>query len=266
MKKNIKLSLFFVLILIIVCTIVVIWNPLKRGDTNSASVDSAQSVSNSDSTASNSQLSTLPVDSILVESATITESSKVNTDSDSLTENLSEISDLIPEDQPVDPDLNFEASGSSYDDIMVNVLTCLLSKDMSALSDYVGSIGLRLSPTGICTNHDLVLSNTELSEFFSLGSQTYGTYPGSGEAIYLTPEEYYTNYLVPDDFDFSAASVSYNDANDLSAVSGYAHSPKTVSYRYAPSVMEWKRLILVYDTEDTGDVLCAIIYQDATTN
>ena len=99
-----------------------------------------------------------------------------------------------------------------------------------------------------------------------MGTQSYGTYPGSGEDIYLTSNEYYDRYLVPAGFDFSAASVSYNDAGDLDAVSGYVQDPKTVSYKYTPNVMEWKRIILVYGSEGSGDVLCGVIYQDVTTN
>ena len=65
---------------------------------------------------------------------------------------------------------------------------------------------------------------------------------------------------------FSAATVSYNDVADINAVSGYVDDPKTVSYRFSPDIMEWKRLIIVYTTEDSGDVLCGMIYQDVTTN
>ena len=263
MKKNIKLSLITILILIIVCTIVVIWNPCQA---NKAEDSSSSSLASSQLTESSSSLVNVN-SSIVIESSILLESSVADVESSNTAESsFADISGLVPEDQPDDPDLNFEASGSSYDDIMVNVLTCLLTKDTQALSGYVGSQGLRLSPTGIATGADVILSADELSNFFSMGTQSYGTYPGSGEDIYLTSNEYYDRYLVPAGFDFSAASVSYNDAGDLDALSGYVQDPKTVSYKYTPNVMEWKRIILVYGSEGSGDVLCGVIYQDVTTN
>ncbi len=262
MRKNIKLSLITILILIIVCTIVVIWNPWQKNKDK----DSSSSYPDSSQPPGSSSLVVDTNNSVPLESSILLESSAVVESSDSADSSFADISDLIPEDQPDDPDLNFEASGSSYDDIMVNVLTCLLTRDTEALSGYVGSQGLRLSPTGIATGTDVVLSADELSGFFSRQAQSYGTYPGSGEDIYLTSDEYYDRYLVPAGFDFSAATVSYNDAGDLEAVAGYVQDPKTVSYKYTPSVMEWKRIILVYGSEGAGDVLCGIIYQDVTTN
>lgn len=264
MRKNIKYSLLIVLILIILCGIVVVLNPLKdavKNDSNSFS--DLSNISLTSSSFADIESSTLTETSYLIESSVSIET----IESSILVESsLSEYSDLIPEDQPDEPNLNFEISGSSFDDIMVNVLTSLLSKDTVTLSTYVGSTGFRLAPTGCFAPNDVVLSADELSSFFSLAAQSYGTYPGSGETIYLTPDEYYDHYLIPTGFDFSAATVSYNDVADINAVSGYVDDPKTVSYRFSPDIMEWKRLIIVYTTEDSGDVLCGMIYQDVTTN
>ncbi len=261
MRKNIKLSLVIVLILIIVCTIVVILNPWKKNQDEAPSSSPDSSLK-----AENSSLITDIDHSVSFESSMVFESSVAVESSDSYKSSFADISGLIPEDQPDDPDLNFETSGSSYDDIMVNVLTCLLTQDTASLSDYVGSQGFRLSPTGIATSADVVLSADELADFFSMNSQSFGTYPGSGEDIYLSPSEYYAKYLVPSGFDFTTASVLYNDVNDLEAVAGFVADPKTVSYKYSPSVMEWKRIIVVYGSEGNGDVLCGMIYQDVTTN
>lgn len=256
MRKSIKLSLVIVLILIAVCTLVVVLHPLK--DQLSASSNSSGSglVSSSLSSSAGSSLSAgSQIES--GDSAGISASSESSID-------LS--SDLTTADQPDTPDLNFETSGSSYDDIMINVLTCILRQDMTTLSSYVGSQGLRLSPTGYAMDSDVILSASELESFFSLGSMTYGTYPGSGEAIQCTPDEYYDKFISPAGFDYAASMVRYNDANDLAALNGLVSNPKTISYDYAPNVMEWMRLILVYTSEGSGDVLCGIIYQDMTTN
>lgn len=263
MRKNIKLSLIFVLILIIACTIVVIWNPLTGEEDENISL----SVVSSSTLMENSAVSVAAIDSSELTQGSVLAENSFSLESFSTAESSStEISDLIPEDQPDDPNLNFEASGTSYDDIMVNVLTCLMTQDVHALSSYVGSQGLRLSPTGIATTDDVILSADSLASFFTMNAQSYGTYPGSGEDIYLTPSEYYNRYIFPVGFDFANSLVSYNDASDLTAVAGYINEPKTISYEYSPNVMEWKRLIVVYGSEGSGDTLCGIIYQDVTTN
>lgn len=255
MGKNIKLSLIVVTVLIIICAVVVVWNPWKEeAPTVSASSDGSLSSSLPESSAFESSLAG---DSSLAESSAslsvpVSDSSLVN--------------QPVIEDQPDEPNLNFETSGSSYSDIMVNVLTCILSKDMQSLSQYVGSAGLRLSPTGQAVDADVVLSASQVADFFSLGSQSYGVFPGSGESIYLSPTEYYNRYLMPEDFDFASATVSYNDEADLAAAGNLVSDPKTVSYYYSPNVMEWKQLIMVYGSEGSGDVLCALIYRDATTD
>ncbi len=264
MKKSIRFTLLVIFILLIVCVVCVIWHPWTR--TAAPNAESSAPVSST----GNVQDSSRPAESAeLTSSAAESSALTAQPESSQPAENVSETSiaeGLVPEDQPDEPDLNFETSGQSYDDIMVNVLTCLLSKDMNALSSYVGSQGLRLSPTGICSESDVVLSADEVSSFFSLGSMSYGTYPGSGEDMYYAPDEYYSEYLYPSEFDFSVSSVAYNDAEDLAAVNGLVSNAKTVSYYYAPNIMEWQRLIFVYGAEGSGDALCAIIYQDLTTN
>ena len=263
MKNSTKLTITVIIILLIVCAIIIIWSPWGRE--NLASSDdsdllNSQIVSDSDSS------DLLGYESSGAESMPTTESSMLQYENSSGTESSNITGAGVPEDSPGDPNFNFETSGSSYDDIMINVLTSLLSKDMATLSTYVGSKGLRLVPTGAVNNHDVTLSADEVANFFSRPSQSYGTYAGSGNTITCTPDEYYNTFLMPDGFDFSAANVTYNEAAHIQAASNIAASPKTVAYYYAPNVMEWKRIIMVYDTEGDRDVLCGIIYQDASTD
>ena len=269
MRNTIKYSLFIVLILIIVCAFVVIWNPIQQKPNESLSASTAV---DSDTTllieTESIYSEVIDLNSFFIEDSLINSSSydsSIMEVSDETT-SLSITSDLISEDQPTEPDLNYETSGTSYDDIAVNVLTCLLTQNMELLSTYIGDSGLQLSPTGSATAFDITLSAAEVSSFFSLSTQCYGTYPGSGEDIDLSPSQYYEKYIVPQKFDFSLAVVSYNNTNDLSVVSSSLQSPKTISYHYAPNVMEWKHLILVFESESNRDVLCGIIYQDVTTN
>jgi hypothetical protein len=66
---------------------------------------------------------------------------------------------------------------------------------MEQLSTYVGTSGLQLSPTGSSTSFDITLSADKVCNFFSLPVQYYGTYPGSGENIDLSPTQYYEKYI-----------------------------------------------------------------------
>ena len=276
MRKNIKRSLIFVFVLIIVCTVVVVLNPMQLKHDSTASSGSSETVSDDGSSAAADEMaadmstagSLTSEESSVLESSVLESSTAVKDDTSAQASQVDSelISGLVPEDQPDTPDLNYETSGSSYDDIMVNVLTCLLSRDTASLAEYVGASGLCLSPTGTAVASDVILSSAQVAAFFDQGTQTYGTYPGSGEKIRLSAEEYYNSYIVPSSFDFSTAVVSYNDAADIAAASAMFSNPKTVSYEYTPNVMEWQRLIMVYCSEGTGDVLCGIIYQDVTTN
>lgn len=271
MRKSIKRSLIFVFILIAACTLVVVLNPMQLKHTSSTSSNSLSSTTNviSSEVAEESVEEESSADSLTSAESSVTESSNEPQNSDFMQSSVVEselISDLIPEDQPDTPDLNYETSGSSYDDIMVNVLTCLISRDTVSLSEYVGASGLCLSPTGTAVSSDVVLSSSQVASFFDIGTKIYGTYPGSGEKIQLSAEDYYNSYLVPTGFDFGSAVVSYNDAADIAAASSMFADVKTVSYEYAPNVMEWQRLIMVYCSEGDSDVLCGIIYQDVTTN
>ena len=270
-QSHIKGCLIFIFILILLCTAAVVLDP-QNANFNFISFSSSAESSSLDSITSpeiDEDNDVISNDSADLESDSLLEEENENfsQEIELTTESDSElVSDLVSEDQPDAPNLNYETSGSSYDDIMVNVLTCLLTKDTATLSEYVGTLGLRLSPTGSAATNDVVLSASQVVNFFDLGTQDYGIYPGSGETIRLTPSEYYNKYLVPTDFDFSLAVVSYNDANDIAAASTVFENPKTVSYEYTPNVMEWKRLIVVYCSEGAGDVLCGMIYQDVTTN
>jgi hypothetical protein len=168
-------------------------------------------------------------------------------------------------DAPGQVELSIATQGQSYDDINTNVLTCLLTKDMSGLADYVASDGLTLCPTGGSSPKDLTLSKSDVADFFDGVTRTYGTYSGSGYGITMTPDQYYSKYMVPGGFDFSASVTAYDDPSDLSAAGGLGSH--TISYYYAPDPVGWMKVILVYQAQEgAGDALRAIIYQDTTTN
>lgn len=182
---------------------------------------------------------------------------------DSGTSDTEQASSDDDEDLP-ETDPYFETEGDSFDDIMVQVLSALLSADFGSLSDYVGEEGLRLSPMGAFLEDDIILSSNEVSEFLSMDEQKFGVYRGSGNAIRMTPVEYYNKFICPSDFDFSQTSVYIDDDEDMEAAGwGDIH---TVRYTYEPNVMEWQDVIMVYRESDGRDYLVGIIHRDVTTN
>lgn len=167
-------------------------------------------------------------------------------------------------DAPGQVELSIVTPGQSFDDINTNVLTCLLTKDMAGLSDYVAAGGLTLCPTGTSSPKDLTLSRTDVADFFDGVTRTYGSYSGSGYGITMTPDQYYSKYMVPSNFDFSASVTAYDDASDLEAAGGLGDH--TISYYYAPDPVGWMKVILVYQTQEgQNDALRAVIYRDTTT-
>lgn len=251
MSQNTKRSLLVLLLLAALCLAVLLWHTWR----GPAAADDGSSAVSAASQASSALLSSVPDSASSVSEASSPSSSPT-----------SSLPGLVSEDQPDSPNLNYEVSGSSYDDILVPVLTCLLSQNMAELSSYVGEQGLRLSPTGTTADRDVILSSADTAGFFQMAARSYGTYPGSGESILCTPSEYYQKYITPAGFDFASSVTAYNDAADLAKVSDSITDPKTVSYEYAASPMDWTRIILVFGAEESGDVLCQILYQDPSTD
>lgn len=186
----------------------------------------------------------------------------------------SESSESIPEeDLPEDPDPFFEAQGTSYDDRIVPILSALIAKDFTTLSQYVSEEGLRLSPMGSLYDEDVIVSKDKVSTFLNGSSYKFGTYTGSGEPIRMTPSEYFGKFIVSPGFDFSTASCRYDDDADLRVASslknvsgGGTRTIHTICYTYEPNIMEYSRLILVFRTENGVDTLVCLIHQDMTTD
>lgn len=196
------------------------------------------------------------------ETASSEEEAEESSDSSS-TETSAENSDTDEEDLP-DTDPYFETEGDSFDDIMIKVLSALISADFDSLSDYVGGEGLRLSPMGAFLEDDIVLTSNEVADYLSMDTMRYGIYRGSGNAIRMTPVEYYNKFICPSDFDFSETSIYIDDEEDLEAAGwGDIH---TVRYTYEPNVMEWQDVIMVYRENGGRDYLIGIIHRDVTTN
>lgn len=161
----------------------------------------------------------------------------------------------------------YEPSGGSYDQILVNVLSALLSDDYNTLAEYVSADGLRLCPMGAPLSTDVILSKEAAAAFPDRDSTLFGYRRGSGNAIYMTGSEYCRTFICPENFDFSAASVYYDAGDDLSLAENIADGTvHTVRYTYEQSIMEWQDIVLVFVTEGEQDKLAAIMHRDATTH
>lgn len=236
----------------------------------SGTESSAADTSASDTSASD----TSSTDNSLSESAASRESEVSSSSDAGSSQNLESSSDSSSLSSSQQTSQQADSSGSSqntvstgsYDEIMVDVLTEILGQHFDELAAHVGSQGLRLSPTGVQTADDVVLSSSEVASFLSGSSRSYGISPGSGQSLELTPSEYYSRYMYPDGFDFANAVTAYNDEADL-ALCTQTSDPETVSFYYSANAIEWKKIILVFTAESSdSDVLCGIIYKDQSSN
>jgi len=291
MNRKTRTPLILVIILLLLSIFLIVLVTQKRGSTvpdasestasestaeasadvsesrKSESSEDAGSVS-SEETSSEAESSSEPASSESSESSENSESSDVGGSSETSSEASSEsssTSSISEEDLPDDPDPQFETSESYFDDINVKVLTAVLSRDFGTLSEYVGEAGLRLCPMGEPSENDITLSASEVADFFSRGSEMYGIYLGSGNPIRMTPDEYYSSFINPSAFDFTACTTLYDDEEDLAAAGAFGSDIHTVGYHYVPNIMEWQNVIFVYQRYGEQDLLVGIIYQDLTT-
>ena len=143
-------------------------------------------------------------------------------------------------------------------------MDAIKQKDFRALSSYVGDAGLRLSPAGsVEATSDIVISKSNLSNWLSgTTAITFGSYPGSGADITLTPSEYYDKFLYPVDF-LSQASISINETEALSQIREVYPGAQAVSYMY-PGAVDWKELTLIFTQADSSFILEGILYRDTS--
>ena len=98
--------------------------------------------------------------------------------------------DVTPEPQVV-----------NFDGLTSEILPILMRKDYAALIPYVHpKMGLRFSPYGyINVNSDLVFWRDQIANFGADRSiYTWGSYAGSGQDIMLTIEEYWNEFVIPE--------------------------------------------------------------------
>lgn len=151
------------------------------------------------------------------------------------------------------------------------VITALKNKDMDTLSQFIDpEDGVRFTLYSyVDTEQDLVFDRKGIQNFLT-DEQTYlwGYYDGSGEAVELTPSEYYDKFIYDQDF-ANADDVSYNETlsggttlNNQSEV--YGDDAIIVEYYFQgfePEYegLDWESLTLVFEEEEDTWYLVAII-------
>ncbi|MGI6225629.1 MAG: BsuPI-related putative proteinase inhibitor [Peptococcales bacterium] len=93
------------------------------------------------------------------------------------------------------------------------LIHALSVKDFECISDFVHPAkGLRFTPyTYVSPEQDVVFNVKEVQNYFKVQEHyLWGYYDGTGEEIFLTPGEYYDEFIYPEDFK-NAEKIGYNE-------------------------------------------------------
>ena len=232
----------------------------KPSEEEPSQAEEASEESIEEGSVSEEELSSEPTESLEESSeGIVSESSELSESMD----NSDESSEQSSEESSEELDIPYYY----YTDIVPNILSAIEMGNMADIAVYVGSDGLRLCPTGVMEDADVILSHEDVENFMDLPTMSYGVSPSSGKDLILTPEEYLTQYISPVNMDFAAAKTLTDDEEDLSLASAVSGA-RTVSFYDTSGIIEWHKVILVFSSEGTptgGYVLRAIIYQDIAT-
>lgn len=238
--------------------------PIGPSEEEPSQAEEASEESIEEESVSEEELSSEPTES-LEESfeGIVSESSELSESA----ENTEETSEESSEESTGESAEELDIPYYYYTDIVPNILSAIEMGNMADIAVYVGSDGLRLCPTGVMADADVILSHEDVENFMDLPTMSYGVSPSSGKDLILTPEEYLTQYISPVNMDFAAAKTLTDDEEDLSLASAVSGA-RTVSFYDTSGIIEWHKVILVFSSEGTptgGYVLRAIIYQDIAT-
>lgn len=136
--------------------------------------------------------------------------------------------------------------------------------------------GVRFSPSAyVDIEHDVVFSSTQVSQFWTdRKTYTWGFAEGTGDAITMTPSEYYGRYIMDRDFSKSSSIRVNNDRargnTTNNAASVYPHGTRVEYYR-EPALGEgtpefdWAALRLVFERSGDSWSLVAVIHDEWST-
>lgn len=156
------------------------------------------------------------------------------------------------------------------------ILGVFKSGQYSRLDSFIHPVeGVRFSPYAtVSPDEDKHFSPEEFNKLVTIGKNKktkWGNYDGSGEAIYLTPAEYFkkfvydANFVLPNKFsinNFIGAGNSLNNLKKVYSNSDFTESYSTGSRKYGGT--DWKTVRLVFKEIDGKYYLVGVVHDQWT--
>lgn len=155
------------------------------------------------------------------------------------------------------------------------VIEAIGKKDAEKVAEYVHPIkGVRFTPyTHVSLEQDLVFSKEEMRNFFrDQSSYLWGYYDGKGNEIFLTPADYYEEFIYSEDF-VNAEEIGYNEvlsSGNMLENQFEVYSNSIVVEYYFPGFnsdyagMDWRSLRLVFEKYQNSWTLTGVIHNQWT--
>lgn len=156
-----------------------------------------------------------------------------------------------------------------------DVILAIKNKDMSKLATFIHSEkGVRFSPYSyVNRNSDRVFYRPQIRKLLTENKKyVWGTYPGSGKPIQMTPRQYFNSFVNDQDF-ANAKQIGYNQVlgRGNSRNNSFEVYPKAIIVEYYfpgfdPKYkgMDWKSLRLVFEEKGNNWYLVGIIHDQWT--
>ncbi|MBQ1368366.1 MAG: hypothetical protein IIY45_09830, partial [Firmicutes bacterium] len=167
--------------------------PIGPSEEEPSQAEEASEESIEEESVSEEELSSEPTESLEESSeGIVSESSELSESAENTEETTGESSEESSEESTGESAEELDIPYYYYTDIVPNILSAIEMGNMADIAVYVGSDGLRLCPTGVMADADVILSHEDVENFMDLPTMSYGVSPSSGKDLILTPEEYLT--------------------------------------------------------------------------
>lgn len=154
------------------------------------------------------------------------------------------------------------------------VIQTLRDRDMAGLSTFVHpELGLRFSPYPFVRAEDLVFGKQSLHDLFSDETvYNWGNFDGSGEAIEMTFEAYFTRFVYSQDFaepEVIGLNKEIGQGNSINNIPEFYPGADYVEYHFSGfdpqyAGMDWQSLRLVFILEGSNYYLIGIVHAQWT--
>ena len=154
------------------------------------------------------------------------------------------------------------------------VIQTLRDRDMAGLAAFVHpELGLRFSPYPFVRAEDLVFGKQALPDLFSDETvYNWGNFDGSGEAIEMTFEAYFTRFVYSQDFaepEVIGLNKEIGQGNSINNIPEFYPGADYVEYHFSGfdpqyAGMDWQSLRLVFILEGSNYYLIGIVHAQWT--